>query len=72
MSAVSGYHILLASSVGERDGMGLELLSDVDGERVAEVFEDGDTKIRTFSAFRAEAIPLTTLMWFLEKAEERL
>ena len=72
MSVDSGYHLVLASSVGERDGMALELTRDVDGKRVAEVFEDGDTGLRSFAVFVFEPLPLELLRWFIESVDERL
>jgi len=45
---IGGYKLVLASSVGERDGLGLELARD-DGVCVAEVFEDDETGLRTVS-----------------------
>ena len=52
--------------------MALELTRDVDGERVAEVFEDGDTGLRSFAVFVFEPLPLELLRWFIESVDERL
>ncbi len=60
----------LASSVGERDGMGLELTL-ADGEVIAEVFEREATGERTVTLFRPE-VPLQTLLWFLERVDAEL
>lgn len=68
---IAGYRLLLASSVGERDGMALEL-SKVGGERVAEVFEDGETGARTFTVFGEQQVPLAAIEWLLGEARNRL
>jgi hypothetical protein len=65
-----GYRTVLASSVGERDGMSLELTLP-DGEVVAEVFEEEETGERTVTLFR-RALPLETLLWFLAKVDAEL
>ena len=72
MSANGGYHLILASSVGERDGMALELTRDLDGERIAEVFQEDETGIRIFALFVFEPLPLEILRWFIESVDERL
>jgi hypothetical protein len=53
---IAGYHLVLASSVGDRDGMALELTRD-DGERVAEVFEDDESGTRTFTVYGEQQVP---------------
>jgi hypothetical protein len=68
---IAGYHLILASSVGKRDGMALELTRE-SGERVAEVFEDDETKERTFTAFCEEPVPLAAIEWLLTEARIRL
>lgn len=65
------YHLILASSVGERDGMALELTAD-DGERVAEVFEDDATGARTFTVFGERRVPLEAIEWLLSEARTQL
>jgi hypothetical protein len=68
---IAGYRLILASSVGERDGMALELTRD-DGERVAEVFEDDETGVRTFTVFGEQQVPLAAIEWLLTEARTRL
>lgn len=51
---IPGYRLLLASSVGERDGMAIELIRD-DGTRVAEVFEDDESRRRTVNVVERDA-----------------
>jgi hypothetical protein len=68
---IAGYRLILASYVGERDGMALELTTD-EGERVAEVFEDDETKERTFTAFIGRPVPLAAIEWLLSEAPTRL
>jgi len=59
---IAGYGLILASSVGERDGMALEL-TKVDGERVAEVFQDSVDGARTFTVFGEQQVPkLSTVL----------
>lgn len=65
-----GYKTLIASSVGERDGMGCELI-DPEGETIAEVFEHDGTKVRTVTLFQAE-VPLDVVNWYLRTVDERL
>lgn len=67
---VPGFRLMLASSVGERDGMALEL-SRVDGPCVAEVFEDSDTLQRTVTLFEP-GVPLDAIEWLLEEARRGL
>lgn len=68
---IGGYRLFLASSVGERDGMALELTRD-SGERVAEVFEDDATGQRAFSLFVVESVPVEAIEWLLTEARDRL
>jgi len=68
--AFPGFHLVLASSVGIRDGMALEL-SRVDGPCVAEVFEDSDTLQRTVTLFEP-GVPLDAIEWLLEEARRGL
>ena len=67
-----GYHLVLASVVGLRDGMALELTRDVDGARIAEVFEDDETRLRTFTSFFDQPVPIEAIEWLITKARERL
>ena len=69
---VTGYRLMLASSVGERSGIALELTRDEGGEPVAEVFEDDDTGMRTFTAFSDQPVPLAAIEWLLTEARARL
>jgi hypothetical protein len=68
---VDGYQLLLASSVGERDGLGLELSTE-GGYLLAEVFRDDVTGQFTFASFDETPLPLEALRWFLDVAEDRL
>lgn len=65
------FRLVLASSVGQRDGIALELVRE-GGERVAEVFEDEATKRRTFAAFTLDSVPLEAIDWLIETARTRL
>lgn len=67
-----GYEIILVSSVGDRDGMSVELGVLDPRERIAEVFEDDETKQRTVTFFVRRPIPLEAVEWLLEQASERL
>ena len=67
---ITGYRLILASCVGERDGMAMELDRD-DGRQVAEVFEDEDTRQRTVNLFEKD-VPLEALEWLLSEAAEKL
>jgi hypothetical protein len=67
---IAGYRLVLASSVGDRDGMGLELTRD-DGSRVAEVFENDDTGRRTVNVFERD-VPFEAIEWLLTEARSRL
>jgi outer membrane lipoprotein SlyB len=67
---IDGYRLVLASSVGARDGMGLELRRD-DGSWVAEVFEDDRTKRRTVTLFESN-VPLAAIEWLIEEARNGL
>lgn len=71
MKVISGYRLILASAVGERDGMALELDSD-DGEQIAEVFEEEETRIRTFSLFVEHSVPVEAIEWLIDEARRRL
>jgi hypothetical protein len=68
---IKDFHLVLASSVGARDGMALEL-TRADGERVAEVFEDSETDVRTFTVFGEQQVPVDVIEWFLSEARTRL
>jgi hypothetical protein len=66
-----GYHFTLASAVGARDGIGLEVTRDDNGECAAEVFLNHDTGERTFTAFEP-SIPVEVVAELLERAREQL
>jgi hypothetical protein len=68
---IAGYHLILASSVGERDGMALELVRK-NGQRVAEVFQDDEHGTRTFTVFEEQAVPVSVVELFLSEARTRL
>ncbi|GAA4839188.1 hypothetical protein GCM10023221_15940 [Luteimicrobium xylanilyticum] len=65
-----GYRLILASSVGSRDGMGMELSAD-DGTRVAEVFDDDETGRRTVTLFLPN-VPFEAVEWLLSEARKWL
>jgi len=65
------YKLVLASSVGQRDGMALEL-AEPNGERVAEVFEDDKTRQRTVKFYTLDPVPLDAIEWLLERAQTDL
>lgn len=65
----NAYRLRIASSVGARDGIALELIArDASGEVIAEVFHDDVSGAMTFAMFHDTAIPLGVLEWFLEEA----
>lgn len=68
---MNGYRLLLVSSVGDRDGMSIELDTD-DGEQVAEVFEDSDTRQRTVRFFVTSPVPIEAVEWLLSAAASDL
>ena len=68
---IAGYRLIFASSVGERDGMAMELIRD-DGERVAEIFQDDATGQRTFSVLADESVPIEAIEWLVTEARDRL
>jgi len=68
---MNDYKLVLASEVGARDGMALEL-AELDGERVAEVFEDNETKRRRVKFYTLESVPLEAIEWLLERARATL
>ena len=70
INPVGGFSTRLASSAGERDGIGLELTLD-DGGVIAEVFEWEATGERTVTLFRPD-LPLATLLWLLERVDTEL
>lgn len=51
--------------------MALEL-DAIDGEQIAEVFEDEDTKERAVTFFVDRAVPLEAVEWLLEQARTEL
>ncbi|WP_157622655.1 hypothetical protein [Nostocoides sp. Soil756] len=59
------------SAVGTRDGMAMEL-DTVDGEQIAEVFEDEATKERTVTFFVDRPVPLEAIQWLLDRARTEL
>lgn len=66
------YRLVLASDVGTRDGMGLELVDAASGVRLAEVFQDDTTGERTVRTFQERPIPVADFEWFLSEAREQL
>jgi hypothetical protein len=82
---VSGYRHVLASVVGDRDGMSFELWTSTEADLVtgrpspaqgdqwlAEVFEDDETKARTLTVFTDQPIPLAIFESFLSAARRDL
>ena len=67
---IDGYSLVLASSVGVRDGMALEPTRD-GGVIVAEVYEDDSTRARTVTVFELD-VPLEAMEWLLSSAREML
>lgn len=67
---IDGYRIVLASAVGARDGMSLEL-NRVDGTQIAEVFEDATTGSRTVHLF-VDSVPLEAIEWLIAQAKVHL
>lgn len=61
------YSFVLASVVGERDGMALEL-RDSSGEVVAEVFEADATGACTFSMQSGASVPVAFVSALLDRA----
>jgi len=66
---ITGFRLVLASSVGERDGMAIELTRH-DGTRMAEVFVDDGSGRRTVHVFEGD-VPLDALEWLLNEAKGR-
>lgn len=69
LGALYGYSLPLASSVGGRDGMSIELAGP-GGEQVAEVFEDAASGERTVRLAEPLALPLVE--WFLAEARTQV
>ncbi|MDF1605811.1 hypothetical protein [Nocardioides sp. YIM 152315] len=67
---IEGYRLLLASSVGDREGMAIELALE-DGTRVAEVFEDDETGRQTVNVFLSD-VPIDAIEMLLAEARARL
>lgn len=65
------YKFVLASIMGERDGMAMELHGS-DGRVLAEVFEDDQTKARTVSFYTSDPIPLRDIELLLDAARRDL
>lgn len=61
------YTYALASFVGARDGMAVELQDDA-GEIVAEIFEDDETKQCVFTAFTSKPLPVQEVRGLLSRA----
>ena len=62
------YRLQIASHVGERDGIALELVEIDNPEVVAEVFHDDETGELSFGWFFDHSIPLDVAEWFLAEA----
>jgi hypothetical protein len=68
---MDGFKLVLASDGSTRDGMGLELETD-DGEQVAEVFEDTESKVRRVTFYKRDPVPLEAGEWLLDSARTKL
>lgn len=67
---IDGYSLILASYVGKRDGMALELTRE-GGAIVAEVYEDDSTRVRTVSMFESD-VPFEAMEWLISSASDSL
>lgn len=65
------HKFVLASFVGSRDGMALEL-HHPDGHVLAEVFEDDRTKVRTVSFYTTDPVPLEDVEELIDRARRHL
>jgi hypothetical protein len=61
------FRLTLASWVGERDGMSLELTAK-DDARLAEVFHDDQTGQLTVTVFGDRPVPIDAMEWLLARA----
>jgi len=64
---LTDYSFVLASFVGERDGMAVELHDDAN-EVVAEVFEDDETGACIFSMPNGASVPVSHIRELLRRA----
>lgn len=62
------FELVLASDVSERDGMLVELRRSEPFEQIAEVFEDDETGVLTFTSFVTEGVPLEAIETLIAKA----
>ncbi|MFE6966470.1 hypothetical protein ACFVAJ_15250 [Agromyces sp. NPDC057679] len=62
------YRLQIASHVGTRDGIALELLEAGGLDVLAEVFHDDKSGELSFGWFYDHAIPLDVAEWFLSEA----
>ena len=62
------YSLQIASHVGARDGIALELLEKGSQDVIAEVFHDDESGELSFGWFHDHAIPLDVAEWFLAEA----
>ena len=58
---MDGYRMILASEMGKRDGMLVEIRTTDPVRRIAEVFEDDETGELTFTSFVTEGVPLEAI-----------
>ncbi|GAA3600919.1 hypothetical protein GCM10022223_15740 [Kineosporia mesophila] len=69
------YSVVMASDVGDRDGIGLELedVAPAPGRGlVMEVFRDDDSGMSTLRCFTSDPLPLELVERFLAQAQESL
>ncbi|MEJ7647743.1 MAG: hypothetical protein WKF57_01655 [Nakamurella sp.] len=65
---MDGYKIFLASEVNPRDGMLVELNSTDPVRQIAEVFEDDETGVLSFTSFITESVPLQAIEELVARA----
>jgi len=66
---ISNVKYLVASNVGGRDGIGLEVY--VNDEMVIEIFRDDESKLRTVSVYKNE-IPLELLEQAVQEFKRKI
>jgi hypothetical protein len=67
---IADFRLMLVSSVGKRNGMALEL-TGLDGDRIAEVFQDEDSGVRTITVFGEIRVPIEAIGWLTSEARIR-
>lgn len=64
---MNDYSFVLASYVGDRDGMAMELRNGA-GDVVAEIFEDDESRRCTFSMPNGAVVPVSQVQKLLSRA----